>query len=104
MCKSAGFKQKVDVECFHCHIVEMVAAGTGVSLMSEDRAKKNLGNSSVKFIPIREPEYAKKYYIMWKAGHTFNHISKEFRKYLLGYFDEFDEMHCADCPEHLESC
>lgn len=104
MCRNAGFKQNVGFECFHCHIVEMVASGAGVALMSEERAKKNLGNSCVKFIPIRDPECTKNYYIMWKAGHTFNHISKEFRKYLLGYFDEFDEMNCGDCAEHLESC
>lgn len=88
MCRDAGFEQKVETECFHCHMVEMVAAGAGVALLSEDRAIKNAGNASVAFVPIRNPEYTRKHYIMWKAGHSFNKMSKEFREYLREYFKD----------------
>lgn len=99
MCADSGFKQNVTTECFHCHMVEMVAAGMGVALLSQDRAVKNAGNTQVVFIPVRDPEYTRKHYIMWKAGHTFNKMSKEFREYLRVYFKEFLSMECGNCTQ-----
>lgn len=97
MCQDSGFEQNVTTECFHCHMVEMVASGAGVALMSKDRAIKNRANQQIVFIPICEPEYTRKHYIMWKAGHNFNKMSKEFRKYLREYFGEFCNMECGNC-------
>jgi len=97
MCMASGFKQNVTTECFHCHMVEMVASGAGVALLSQDRAMKNRGNQQISFVPIREPEYTRKHYIMWKAGHNFNKMSKEFREYLRVYFKEFATMECGNC-------
>ncbi len=50
--------------------------------MTRERALKNQGNDRIRILPISEPEYTMSYYIVWKAGHHFNKISKEFRKYL----------------------
>lgn len=82
MCREAGFTPDVIMECFHCHMVELVSAGYGVALMTRERALKNRGNEMVAMIPIKEPEYTMKYYLTWKAGHHFNKISIELRKYL----------------------
>ena len=82
MCREAGFTPDVVMECFHCHMVELVSAGYGVALMTRERALKNRGNEMVAMIPIKEPEYTMKYYLTWKAGHHFNKISIELRKYL----------------------
>jgi len=82
MCQEAGFNQDVAVECFHCHMVELVANGQGVALMTKERAWKNRRNEMIRILPVREPEFFMSYYIVWKAGHHFNKISKEFRRYL----------------------
>lgn len=82
MCQDAGFTADVAMECFHCHMVELVSAGHGVALMTQERARKNRGNDRIRILPISGPEYTMGYYIVWKAGHHFNKISKEFRKYL----------------------
>ena len=97
MCRASGFTQNVTTECFHCHMVEMVASGAGVALVSNDRAVKNAGNQQVAFVPIQDPEYTRKHYIMWKAGHSFNKMSKEFREYLRQYFGEFVGLECGNC-------
>lgn len=82
MCREAGFTPKVVRECFHCHMVELVSAGYGVALMTYERALKNQGNELIRMVSIREPECSMKYYLAWKAGHHFNKISGELRKYL----------------------
>ncbi len=97
MCREAGFSQNVTVECFHCHMVGLVAAGEGVALMTTGRAKGHRGNKQVVFVPIMDPEYTRKHYIMWKVGHHFNKMAKEFRRYLKTYFEEHGSDGCGDC-------
>ena len=82
MCKHAGFTPNVVKECFHCHMVELVASGCGVALMTSQRAESNGSNRQVRFLKIQEPECVMNYYIVWKAGHHFNKVGKEFRRYL----------------------
>ncbi|WP_215699002.1 LysR family transcriptional regulator [Clostridium sp. MCC353] len=97
MCQNSGFTANVTTECFHCHMAEMVAAGEGIALMTEERARKNAGNSQLAFIPIVDPEYTRKHYIVWKAGHHFNGMAKEFRKYVISYFESEGEGDCSGC-------
>lgn len=96
MCQEAGFTPDVAMECFHCHMVELVSAGHGVALMTRDRAMKNQGNDRIRILPVRDPEYYMCYYIVWKAGHHFNKISREFRKYLKEHCGA-EEVECGGC-------
>lgn len=96
MCQEAGFTADVSAECFHCHMVELVASGQGVAMMTQKRAYNNRRNDMIRIIPIREPECWMSYYIVWKAGHHFNKISKEFRKYL--------KAHCQEEMKECEVC
>ena len=97
MCEDSGFTAHVVQECFHCYMTEMVAAGNGVALMTKERAIQNAGNTQVVFIPIKEPAYTRNHYIMWKAGHHFNKMAREFRKYLRDYYEEHMDDACGSC-------
>lgn len=97
MCSDSGFTANVTTECFHCHMAEMVAAGAGVALMTEERAVQNAGNTRIVFIPIVDPEYTRKHYIVWKAGHHFNKMAKEFRKYIISRYENGDPIECSGC-------
>ena len=88
MCQDSGFTANVTTEGFHCYMPDLIAAGKGVALMTRGRAIQNAGNPQVVFIPIKEPEYTRNHYIMWKAGHHFNKMAREFRKFLRAYYEE----------------
>lgn len=98
MCRDAGFAANIAMECFHCQMLEMVADGIGVALMTEERKPKRGRNSQVVFLPLKEPEYTIKYYILWKAGHHFNRIAKEFQKYLKEY-SSFGNAEFFECKK-----
>ena len=41
--------------------------------------------------------YKRQHYIVWKAGHHFNGMAKEFRKYVISYFESECEGECSGC-------
>lgn len=97
MCRDAGFEAKVTKECFHCHMAELVASGEGVALMTQERAKQNAGNRGIVFLPLREPEYSRKHYIIWKAGHHFNRMARDFRVFLRENYGKNELSSCGGC-------
>lgn len=97
MCRDAGFEANVTKECFHCHMAELVAAGMGVALMTRERAIQNANNKQIVFVPIREPVYTRNLYIIWKAGHHFNRVARDFRNFLRENFDKYEDQSCRDC-------
>ena len=97
MCRASGFEAKVTKECFHCHMAEQVASGEGVALMTKERAIQNAGNRQIVFLPIREPEYNRNHYIIWKADHDFNRMAKDFRTFLRENYNDFEAKECVGC-------
>lgn len=99
MCLDSGFEANVTIECFPCETLELVAAGTGVALVTESWAAQNAGNGRAVFLPIKNPSYMRYYYIIWQAGHRFNRMAKSFRKFLEGYYERQGSAECGDCHQ-----
>lgn len=97
MCRDAGFEANVVKECFHCHMAELVASEEGVALMTQERACQNAGNRNIVFLPIREPAYVRKQYVIWKEGHSFNNMAKDFRSFLRENYRLDHSMGCEQC-------
>lgn len=97
MCENSGFTANVTEECFHCYMADLVASGKGVALMTEERARQNAGNRQIVFLPVRDPQYTRNHYIMWKAGHAFNQMAREFRRYLRQYYEDHLDDGCVGC-------
>lgn len=97
MCRDAGFTPDVAVECFHCHMAGVAASGKAVALMVENRAAQSTYGERVKFVPIRDPVYTRNQYIIWRAGHHFNKIAREFRSYLRSYHEDRGAPECGGC-------
>ena len=95
MCRDSGFEAKVTKECFHCHMAELVASGEGVALMTQERANQNAGNRNIVFLPLREPAYSRKHYIIWKPGHNFNRMAKDFRGFLRENYGKNEISSCG---------
>ena len=91
MCRDSGFEANVETECYHCDMPGLVALGAGVALVTAERAKyiKTVGN--VVCVPLREPEYTRSQYIIWKSGRQFNNVAREFRKFIRRYFEDNNE-------------
>ncbi len=86
MCMNSGFKPNVVMECFHCQTIELVVAGAGVALVTEERAKNNLINAYVKVMPIVEPTYTLKHYILWKKDREMSNAARSFRDYAIAFY------------------
>lgn len=97
MCLDAGFEANVTIECFPCEMMELLAAGTGVALVTKSWAEQNAGNERVVFLPVRNPSYVRYYYIIWQAGHRFNKMAKNFRRFLEDYYEHQGTSECGDC-------
>ena len=97
MCMDSGFEANVTIECFPCEIPELIAAGTGVALVTESWASGNASDERLVFLPIRDPSYMKNYYITWLAGHRFNKMAKGFRRFLEDYFEQQGSSECGEC-------
>lgn len=97
MCRDAGFMPNVTVECFHCHMTGVVSSGKAVALMTQDRASRNFQWEQIAFIPIKDPVYTRNQYIIWRAGHRFNKIAREFRSCLRSYHQDCGAPECGGC-------
>ena len=97
MCQDAGFTPNVVVECFHCHMAGVVGSGKAVTLMAENRVLENSYEERIRLVPIKDPVYTRNQYIIWRAGHHFNKIAREFRSYLRTYHQDPGGSECDGC-------
>lgn len=97
MCQDAGFTPNVVVECFHCHMAGVVGSGKAVTLMAENRVLENSYEERIRLVPIKDPVYTRNQYILWRAGHHFNKIAREFRSYLRTYHQDPGGSECDGC-------
>jgi len=96
MCLDSGFEANVTIECFDCETLELVAAGLGVALVLENWAIQNAGDERVRMIAIKNPSYMRNFYIVWQAGHRFNKLAREFRRFLENYYEQ-ESLGCEGC-------
>ncbi len=90
LCKKHGFTPSVTMECFHCHMAGLIAAGMGVALVTEGFMKENRANKQLVFIPITDEDCVRHYYLLWKKGHTGNQMTRNFRLYVKEHY----RQHC----------
>ncbi len=99
LCQKHGFTPNVTTECFHCHMAGLLAAGTGVALVTEGFAAENRANPQLAFIPIADPGCVRHYYLLWKKDRAFNKMTYNFRLYVKEYYRHHGMQPACDCRE-----
>lgn len=99
ICREAGFEANVAIECFPCEMLELVAAGVGVALLTESWTSSSCCSGQVVFLPVRNPSYMRYDYITWQAGRRFSKMAKAFRKFLIDYYEHSEGAECGICPQ-----
>lgn len=100
LCKKYGFVPNVTTECFHCHMPGIVASKTGVAFMTESQIEKNRANRQLAFIPFKEKDCIRHYYLLWKTDRHFNKVAEGFRTYARNYYHNrgmTDSCRCDNC-------
>ena len=86
ICEKAGFLPHVVTECYHCQMLDLIAADTGVALVSESFQKKCLYSHAVKVLPIAGPPILRPLIIARNSERYFSKTAQNFLAFLKGYY------------------
>lgn len=86
ICEKAGFLPRVVTECYHCQMLDLIAADTGVALVSEAFQKKCLYSHAVKVLPIAGPPILRPLIIARNSERYFSKSAQNFLAFLKGYY------------------
>ena len=86
ICEKAGFKPHVVMECFHCQMLDLIAADAGIALVSESFQQKCLYSHMVKVIPIAGPPILRPLVVARSADRYLSKTAQNFLAFLKGYY------------------
>lgn len=95
ICQDAGFTPHVVMECFHCQMLDLIAADTGLALVSESFQKKCLYSHNVKVLPIAGPAITRPLVIIRNPDRYLSKAAQNFLAFLKGFYLGDQDMACA---------
>ena len=102
ICEKAGFTPHVVAECFHCQMLDLIAADVGIALVTESFQRKCLYSHSVKVIPIAGPAITRPLVIVRNPERHFSLAAQSFLAFMKKYFSE--QPHTAFVCDESETC
>lgn len=100
LCEKYGFVPNVTMECFHCHMPGLVASKAGVAFMTESQTEKNRANRQLSFVPLKEADCIRHYYLLWKTDRHFNKVAEGFRAYARNYYHNHGMSDPCNCENN----
>lgn len=95
VCEKAGFTPNVVMECFHCQMLDLIAADTGVALVPESFQRKCLYSHMVKVIPIAGPPISRPLVIARNRERYLSKNAQTFLTFMREYFRSEENSMCV---------
>lgn len=82
LCRKAGFKPRISIECYQHHIADMVRSGLGVALMPESTIRSGVLPKDLKIIPLIDDYSCRDLYLLQDKRRPGSAAAEVFLQYL----------------------